>query len=180
MFFFCDTETTGLLEPDVTNIDLQPRMTEIYACVTDVDFNIIGEIETLVNPRMPIPDNIQRITNITDEMVADAPTFIEIFDELYDLTRMSEVFVAHNASFDSGVIRHELERVDLVYNFPWWRYQHCTVEMSTSIQHKRLTLTKLHELATGKSHFNNTHRAKPDVMALLRCYKFLMKEGFVK
>jgi len=180
MFFFCDTETTDLLAPDAADLNVQPRMTEIYACVTDVDFNIIAELETLVNPQFPIPPHITRITNITDEMVADAPKFIEIFDELYDIAKMSEVFVAHNASFDAGVIKHELERVGLEFNFPWWRYQHCTVELSTPIENKRLKLVRLHEIATGKKYFNNSHRAKPDVMAMLKCYKWLMKEGFVK
>lgn len=180
MYFICDTETTGLLEPEACDKNFQPYITEIYGCVLDKDFNMITEIDTFVKPPVPIPDFITKITGISDYTVRNAPKFIEIFDELYDVAKQSDVFVAHNAAFDHGVIKHELERHDMEFKFPWWREQICTVEASMPIQNKRLRLTALHQLATGKPHFNGAHRAKPDVMALVRCFIWLKKRGFIK
>ncbi len=179
MYFICDTETTGLLEPDACEEYFQPHITEIYACVLDSEFNFVSEIDTLVKPPIPIPGFITKITGISDETVFNAPSFIEIYDELYSLARKSEIFIAHNASFDHGVIRHELERHDLEFRFPWWKDLICTVEKSFTIRNKRLKLSQLHEIATGKPHVNNAHRAKPDVMALIRCFIWLKENGFV-
>ena len=83
-----------------------------------------------------------------------------------------ETVIAHNATFDMGMIWIELSRMEMEFHFPWPRNWFCTVEKSMYIQHKRLTLKKLHELATGGEH-KNQHTAKGDVQALVRCYKWL-------
>jgi len=175
-----DTETTGLLKPSASDIDEQPRITEIYACKVDRDFNFISEINTLVNPMVPIPEDVVEMTGITDEMVANAPTFPLIYDELCDFFLGEEIAVAHNASYDMNVIRWELTRYGKEIHFPWPRRHICTVEDSFVIKNKRLNLSKLHEMATGRPHDQGAHRAKHDVMALVRCFNWLVEEGYTK
>lgn len=174
-----DTETTGLLKPEATEVHLQPFITEIYIVKFDSDFNIQGEFETFIKPPVPIPEFIQKITNITNEMVATAPAFIEIYDDLCDFVRGEEISFAHNASFDNGVIRHELARHDLQFKFPWPSRPLCTVEMTECIQNKRLKLKDLYKLATGKPEIVGAHRAKTDVLALLDCIKWMKTNGLV-
>ena len=177
---FIDLETTGLLKPDATDIKFQPYITELCVIKTTSNFEMIDEIETFIKPPVPIPEVCVKITGITDEMVSAAPEFIEVFDELAEFFLGEDIAIAHNASFDLGVLKYELRRHGLEYNFPWPIKHHCTVELSRCIRNARLKLSDLHQLATGKPHIEGAHRAKHDVYALIRCYEWLRKEGFVK
>lgn len=175
-----DTETTGLLKPGAADIGMQPYITELYACKITPDFEFIGEIETLIKPPIPIGEDTIKITGITNEMVADAPSFIQLYDQLADFFLGETIMVAHNAPFDAGVLAWELTRYGLEFKFPWPKRHICTVEASMPIKGKRLKLSKLHELATGRPHDDGAHRAKDDVMALVRGFKWLVEEGYVK
>ena len=65
--------------------------------------------ESLVNPERPIPRAICTITNITNEMVRDAPRFSEVAERLL-AALAGRVFVAHNARFDWNFVSAELRR----------------------------------------------------------------------
>ena len=100
-FAFIDVETTGA-KP------LEDRVTEVAI----IRFRSSGEVErwqSLVNPGVPIPAEIQALTGITSAMVRDAPGYFDVRD---DIRRMLEgaVFVAHNARFDYGFIKNEFRR----------------------------------------------------------------------
>lgn len=173
---FLDNETTGLLKPELTDLQLQPYVTEICMIKTDKKFNLIDEVNTLINPGVPIPDFITKITGITDGMVADKPSFMDVFKDLAELTTGERGIVAHNAPFDLGVLKYEMRRIGMEYNYPWPMNHICTVEATRHLEHKMLKLGYLHELATGKPH-EGAHRAQADVYALIRCYKWLVEEG---
>ncbi len=97
-----DVETTGA-RPYAGD-----RITEIAAVV--VRNGEIAELfETLVNPQRPIPSFITQLTNITWEMVKDAPPFHEIAEDLVGVLE-GNVFVAHNAAFDWRFVSAELSR----------------------------------------------------------------------
>lgn len=97
-----DVETTG------GSPDGGDRVTEIAAVV--VRDGVVAEtFETLVNPQRPIPPWITRLTNISWEMVKDAPTFAEVCKQLLGLLE-GRVFVAHNASFDWKFVSAEVAR----------------------------------------------------------------------
>ena len=66
---------------------------------------VIDEFASFVNPQKPIPFRVQQVTNITDDMVKDAPTIEEIFPKIMEFFGDS-VLVAHNADFDISFIRH--------------------------------------------------------------------------
>jgi DNA polymerase III subunit epsilon len=85
------------------------RVTEIAAVRVGGDGRVIDEFRSLVNPERPIPPFISALTNITWDMVADAPKFAEVADRVADVLR-GAVFVAHNAAFDWGFVSRELER----------------------------------------------------------------------
>jgi len=185
MIFF-DTETTGLLKPNLVSLMQQPRIIEIYAVRFDSDWNVVGEVDTLINPEQELEPVITRITGIEDKDLIGKPTFIEVYPQLCELFLGETEAAAHNAEFDFGMLRVELQRSDLHYKFPWPIKHTCTVEESTHltadsklmsqfdkpVNSRRLKLSQLHQLATGKPH-ENAHRAKDDVMALVRCYRWL-------
>jgi len=69
----------------------------------------------LIRPLDPYfdPYNVM-IHGITEDDVADSPTFAELWDEIYSEIE-GRSLVAHNASFDMSVLRHTLDGSDLPY-----------------------------------------------------------------
>jgi DNA polymerase-3 subunit epsilon len=90
------------------------RVTEIAVLEVE-DGEIVSEWSTLVNPGTSIPPAIQALTGITNDMVADAPDFDELAEGLYERLQ-GRVFVAHNARFDYGFLRHAFERAGLRFH----------------------------------------------------------------
>ena len=70
----------------------------------------VSEWSSLVNPECSIPAAIQALTGISSAMVAEAPTFRQIADEIADQVA-GALFVAHNARFDYGFLKHEFARL---------------------------------------------------------------------
>ncbi len=114
-----DVETTG------SRAGIGDRVTEIAVVVVD---GARGEIvlDTLVNPERPISAVVTRVTGITNGMVASAPTFDEILDDVRGALA-GRVFVAHNARFDWSFLNAELKRArDLALASP----RLCTVRLA--------------------------------------------------
>jgi DNA polymerase-3 subunit epsilon len=104
-----DVETTGSRASG-------DRITEIGA-VKIRNHQVVDEWHSLLNPQRAIPARITQITNITNEMVRDAPIFLEVADSF--MRFMGDgIFVAHNVNFDYGFISYEYERLDRRFQFP--------------------------------------------------------------
>lgn len=101
-FAVVDVETTGMRAsgPD--------RITDIAVVVVHGTRRELV-FESLVNPGVPIPLRIQGLTGITDRMVASAPTFDQVADDVI-AALAGRVFVAHNARFDWGFLTAEVRR----------------------------------------------------------------------
>ena len=99
---FVDLETTGTSARD-------DRVTEVGVVRVDAEAGV-SEWSTLVNPECSIPAGVQALTGITNAMVAAAPTFRQIADELAAQIGRC-IFVAHNARFDYGFLKHEFARL---------------------------------------------------------------------
>jgi DNA polymerase-3 subunit epsilon len=101
-FAVVDLETTGASA-------IYDRITEI-AVVRVEGGDVVDRYEQLVDPRVPIPPFITRLTGIDDRMVRGKPSFGEVAPAvraaLGDLP-----LVAHNASFDEAFLRHAFARV---------------------------------------------------------------------
>src|SRR5882762_2589608 len=93
-----DLETTGTRPA-------ADRVTEIG--VLEIErFEVVSEWSTLVNPGVAVPSEVQALTGISREMLADAPRFADLAQELHERLA-GRVFIAHNARFDYGFLRHE-------------------------------------------------------------------------
>ncbi|GAA3911638.1 exonuclease domain-containing protein [Gibbsiella dentisursi] len=86
-----DTETTGL--------DDNAEIVEI--CLIDCNGFIM--LNTLIKPTQPIPPEATAIHGITNEMVANAPTWRDVHGAVATLF-FENRFVAYNASFDARMI----------------------------------------------------------------------------
>ena len=103
--------TYAVVDVEATGGGLQrgDRITEV-AVIEVRDGVATTLLETLVNPERSIPPWVTRLTNITWDMVRDAPTFREICDQLLGVLD-GRVFVAHNATFDWRFLSMEVHRV---------------------------------------------------------------------
>ena len=171
-----DTETTGLTRPVGSNINMQPYMTEICAIRMDENWNEIARVDTLIKPPIPVPELITKITGISDETVKNAPSFINVYDELYDLFFGVKNVIGHNVNFDLSILKYELFRHDLEYKFSYPKNHICTVQNSKHYFNKRLKLAQLHEHLFNKG-FADAHRAINDVKATIRCAIEMKKRG---
>lgn len=106
-FVIVDIETTGL----DCNKD---KIIEIGACKIR-NKEIIEEFSSLVNPGIDIPKEIEELTGITNEMVAESPdikTVLKQFIEFCD----DYTLVAHNAKFDIGFINNATKENGIKFN----------------------------------------------------------------
>ena len=99
-----DIETTGLSQT-------YDEIIEIAACKV-YQGGIVDTFESFVKPTMPIPEKIQNLTTITNEMVADALSIEEVLPKFLDFCRGS-ILVAHNAKFDVGMIYRDVKKYNL-------------------------------------------------------------------
>jgi DNA polymerase-3 subunit epsilon len=104
---FVDLETTGTAA--ATDAITEIGIVRVEADPEGAASPRITEWSTLVNPGMPIPPEIQALTGITNAMVRDAPPFSRIADEVAARTA-GALFVAHNARFDYGFLKHAFAR----------------------------------------------------------------------
>ena len=172
-----DTETTGLLEPKASLVSEQPHIIEFYGARLDHKNKVIDELDVLVYSPVEIPKFITKITGIDDDMLIGAPEFIEVYKPLVELFMGTRTVIAHNISFDMGMLWAELSRIDKEFKFPYPPEWYCTMERSMHLENKRLKLGNLHKYATGEVFKEGAHRAKQDVLATLRCYNWMQKEG---
>ena len=120
---FVDLETTGMNAADdaITEIGI----VRVDADPAGVAPPTVSEWSTLVNPGTPIPPAIQSLTGITDAMVRDAPPFRAVAGEVIARTA-GALFVAHNARFDYGFLKHAFAREGTAFSARVL----CTVKLS--------------------------------------------------
>lgn len=118
-FVVVDFETTGLSPA------LGERITEV-AMVRIVDGEITDHFASLVNTGKMIPPMITQITGITQAMVDRAPPVTKIVTEAHAFLGQ-DVFVAHNAPFDTKFWLAELEQAGLM---PQHQDVLCTLRLS--------------------------------------------------
>ncbi len=99
-FVIFDVETTGLSAQD------GDRIVEIAAMKIKKGI-AVDKFYSLINPQRTIPEQATRVNNITEEMVAQAPTAKEILPQMVSF--ISGACVAgHNVRFDLGFLCYEL------------------------------------------------------------------------
>ena len=166
---FVDLETTGTMaavdaitEIGIVRIEPEPL---------DSTTLRVSEWSTLVNPGIPIPPAIEALTGITNAMVRDAPPFSRVADEV--AAQISgALFVAHNARFDYGFLKHAFARLQRRFSARVL----CTVRLSRRLfpeepRHNLDSVIARHGLA-----IDGRHRALGDARLLWTFVQVLYRD----
>ena len=156
-FVAFDIECTGLYSD-------RDRITEIGAVL----FGPEGEqarFNTFVDPEMPIPSEIVKLTGITDDMVCGAPKEAEALRAFLDFCG-DRPLVAHNADFDVGFMSAAAQRCGLAFDPV---YLDTLVLAQTLLPH-----LKRHKLDVVSNFLSlpefNHHRASDDALVCGRIF----------
>lgn len=156
---FFDLETTGT---DIT----KDRIVEIS--VLKVYPNGNSESKTwLVNPTIPIPKGASDVHGITDERVANEPTFKELAKTIHNMIKDSDLAGYNSDRFDIPLLAEEMLRAEVDFDLG----NRVTVDVQT-IFHKmeQRTLSAAYKFYCGKT-LDNAHSAQADTNATYEILK---------
>jgi DNA polymerase-3 subunit epsilon len=169
LYAIVDIETTG-------GYASANGITEVAIFVFD-GAKVIGKFESLINPGQPIPRYIQSFTGITDEMVANAPGFDEVAQDIFKLLN-ENIFIAHNVNFDYSFLKSHLLRA----GFDLKSKKLCTVRLSRKIFPDFPSYSLGNLCRSLEIDINNRHRAGGDAEATVCVFRKLLendKEDFI-
>lgn len=156
---FFDLETTG--------IDIgKDRIVEIS--IFKVFPNGNKESKTwLVNPTIPIPPQTTAVHGITDEKVANEPTFNELATQVYNMIKDSDLAGFNSDRFDIPLLAEEMLRAGVDFDMK----NRVSIDVQT-VFHKmeERTLSAAHKFYCGKT-LENAHSAEADTMATYEILK---------
>ena len=163
---FIDTETTGFSPEDM--------VIEVGV----VDLRVETLFETFVKPSIPIPPDAMAVNHITDDMVADAPQWTEIWPALKGV--MESRFVGmYNADFDLRLMKQTHAR----YWLDWPmddKHFFCVMKLYAAFfgePSRRGRGFRFHKLeAAGTAcgiPLPNSHRAVDDALLTAALFKYI-------
>jgi len=156
---FFDLETTGI---DVA----KDRIVEIS--IFKVYPNGNKESKTwLVNPTIPIPPQSTAVHGISDEKVANEPTFKELASQVHNMIKDSDLAGYNSDRFDIPLLAEELLRAEVDFDMK----SRVSVDVQT-IFHKKeeRTLSAALKFYCG-TNLENAHSAEADTMATYEILK---------
>ncbi|BFP39654.1 3'-5' exonuclease [Flavobacteriaceae bacterium GF1] len=150
---FFDLETTG------TNV-AKDRIVEVS--ILKVFPNGNKESKTwLVNPEMEIPDEVVAVHGISNEKVANEPTFKQLSKEIYAMIRDSDLAGFNSDRFDIPLLAEEMLRAEVDFDM-----KHMVSVDIQTIFHKmeKRTLGAAYQFYCGKN-LEDAHSAEADTKA---------------
>ncbi|MEW5895328.1 MAG: 3'-5' exonuclease [Candidatus Omnitrophota bacterium] len=163
-FVIFDVETTGLSPKD------GDRIIEI-AAIKVRNFEVMDKFHSLVNPGRDIPEQAQRVNNITPDMVQNAPGASQILPDFLTFIG-GACLCGQNVKFDLDFVCFELSLAGYKMNDNTPAL--CTIKMAKYFM-PHLTTFRLSNLAQAFGiKVGLTHRALADVTLTLEVFKHLV------
>ncbi|QRN82588.1 3'-5' exonuclease [Chloroflexota bacterium] len=163
---FIDTETTGFTHKDVV----------IEIGVVDLHGKTL--YKSLFKPAIPIPPDSVAVHHITEEMVADAPSWKDAWEEMEPVLK-GRLVGMYNAEFDLRMMKQTHER----YWLDWPlddRHFFCVMKLYAAFYGELSTRSRgyrLHKLeAAGAASgipLPNSHRAVDDALLTAELFRYM-------
>lgn len=155
-----------IVDVEATHGDpLKGRIIELAAIVHD-GVRELGRWNTLVNPRSPVPEFVQRLTGIRPHMLEDAPSFPTVARRLCADTQ-DRILVAHNVRYDMTALQSELVRTGLSCQPDTLCTERLSRRLLPQLQHHNLGgLCRHFGIVQGHRH-HAAHDAQATLMLLL-------------
>ncbi|MCO8393893.1 MULTISPECIES: 3'-5' exonuclease [Burkholderia cepacia complex] len=167
-YIILDTETTGL--------DNTAEIVEISV------INDQGEVllDTLIKPTKPIPRDATAIHGITNEMVAEAPTYDQVHHHLIALLEQHTCYI-YNSSYDTRLIRQTAGLYGLQFDSSKCSFSCVMEDYSDRFNDgywSKLIHAYHHAISVTKSEpiTLKAHRALADCLMTLEVIKFMEQE----
>jgi DNA polymerase-3 subunit epsilon len=184
-----DTETTGRpknSDAPIHDLNNWPRLVQLAWQVYDSEQNLTKEHDFIIEPNgFSIPIEASNINNITTDKAKEVGVDINFVLGLFcQSINEVDLLVAHNYSFDYGVIASELFRNGFE-NVLKLKGHVCTMKSSTEFcqisgpnGYKWPTLEKLYAVLFNEA--CKVHNALDDVKATAKCFWALVDKGIIK
>ncbi len=190
-----DTETTGFVaESQPPTSAAQPDLVQLGAILFDAaDNRIRGELNVIaqLDPGVRVPTGASSVHGITTEACAQygIPLLI-VMAAFNNLAKAADMFVCHNARFDTVVMQRAYHKVNRPHPFADKPVM-CTMEAATPIirvpptekmlragrtHWKKPNLQEAYGHVTGGLSFDGAHDAMADVRATLEVWKWLQTQ----
>ena len=163
-----DIETTGLDNRSCKIIEI--------GAVKIRNGQIIDTMDIFVDPECPIPEEITRLTSITDDMVKGQMKEREAIEAFLAFAG-DTMLIAHNANFDVGFVRIAAERCGIPFDYTYLDTLGLSKYVNSNLrQHNLAAIAKHYELED----FHH-HRASDDAATLAKIFikmlQLLVSEG---
>lgn len=161
-FVVFDIETTGFSP-------INNRIIEIGAVKINHG-TVVDRFSTFVNPEVPIPFEIEKLTGIHDDMVINAPLIDEVLPQFISFCQ-DTVLVAHNANFDMSFILENAKKIGYdVDNTYIDTVSMARILLPNQAKHNLDAVTK-----TLKISLENHHRAIDDAEATAKIFQIFIE-----
>lgn len=114
MYLIIDTETSGLprdFSAPISDIENWPKILWLGYVLLDENLEKIREGNYFISQNEKIPQNVTRITNISNEVVEKyGNSILEILNIFKEISKKTKYLIGHNLEFDYKVIGAEIER----------------------------------------------------------------------
>ncbi len=189
MYFFFDTETTGLPKKwnsSYKHVNKWPRMVQIAFLLVDENGSILESGNYLIKPNdFKIPKKATKIHGITTDFAINNGFELKAVLKIIDKSlRKSESIVGHNVRFDVNVLGAEFHRSKM-QNPCIFKNELCTMRLTkdycalgVSPNFKWPTLSELYYKLFDK-YLSRTHNAFDDIESTAKCFWELIEKNLI-
>ncbi len=190
MYFFFDTETTGLpknWKAPVSDLKNWPRLVEVGYILYDEEGKFLNSSQSIIKPEgFVIPKDASNLHGITTAKAMEEGTSLnQVLEELYEQISKSSLLVAHNISYDENILGAEFLRKGFQNIIPRKR-KICTMKSSVDFcalpgkyGYKWPNLTELHKKLFHRG-FEGAHGAMADIQATADCFWELKRLNVIR
>lgn len=192
---FFDTETSGKYDFRSSHTaQHQPDLVQLAALLTDEEFNVMGEINVIVEPMSwVISEEVAKIHKITHDMAKSVGVPRKVALAMFNhLVKHADNLIAHNLNFDFNVMLGQFHKEGAHHRMASCR-KICTMLVATPIlklpkgwvsnriddQYKWPKLEEAYAYYFDGARFDGAHNAMVDVLALSKVFQAMIKKGHV-